>query len=260
MIGITGIGPLQSIFMDVHADVLIRYVSMLEKRRYVASITHFYLFFLILMDLSHALMRHEFFYISRDPSRTFGVHMANFSCIFTHVYSISTPHPPTRTQCHIVENQKDITSRNILLLTHYVICSHFCFALMHGWSHESPERCRQHVCATCCVCCGDGASWRWMRSAVWNSVDPLKWLLAATGERRSVLVTCGQLPHPHPQQNVHTASMLSYAAGKLQLGIFPLSPIKVWILHIIWNCIHTEDCSGHVDGPSWKGLLSTPRE
>lgn len=45
MIGITGIGPLQSISMDVHADVLIRYVGTLEKRRYVASITHYYYFF-----------------------------------------------------------------------------------------------------------------------------------------------------------------------------------------------------------------------
>lgn len=45
MIRITGIDPLQSISVDVQADVLIIFVSTLEKRRYVASITHFFFFF-----------------------------------------------------------------------------------------------------------------------------------------------------------------------------------------------------------------------
>lgn len=97
---------------------------------------------------------------------------------------------------------------DILLLTHYIMRSHFFFALMHGCSHAPPECRGLHVCATCCVCCGDGASWRWMRSAVWNSADPLKWLLVATRERERgrwpAWGTCGQMSHPHPRQNTHT--------------------------------------------------------
>lgn len=94
---------------------------------------------------------------------------------------------------------------DILLLTHYIMRSHFFFALMHGCSHAPPECRGLHVCATCCVCCGDGASWRWMRSAVWNSADPLKWLLAGTRERGRwpAWGTCGQMSHPHPRQNTH---------------------------------------------------------
>ena len=73
---------------------------------------------------------------------------------------------------------------NLLLLTHYIMCSHFIFALMHGCLRVLPERCRLHGCTTCtAVCCDDDLLWRWMRSAVWNSPDPLIWLLAGRRAR-----------------------------------------------------------------------------
>lgn len=88
---------------------------------------------------------------------------------------------------------KRTSPSDILLLTHYIMRSQFFFAHMHGCSH-APLECRGlHVCATCCVCCGDGASWRWMLSAVWNSADPLKWLLAGTREREREVTCVGNM-------------------------------------------------------------------
>lgn len=130
---------------------------------------------------------------------------------------------------------------DILLLTHYIMRSHFFFALMHGCSHAPPECRGLHVCATCCVCCGDGASWRWMRSAVWNSADPLKWLLVATRERER---EGGDLRGEHADRcltptldKTHTQSMFSVDYREIGLNPFPLIDSKS---HIQLICTWTK--------------------
>lgn len=119
--------------------------------------------------------------------------------------------PPTSIPTHNARywKIKRTSLPDILLLTHYIMHSHCFFAFMHGCSHAPPESPGLHAYATCSVCCGDGAPWRWMRSAVWNSADPLKWLLAATRER-------GDLRGEHADRcltptlnKTHTSSMFS---------------------------------------------------
>lgn len=111
---------------------------------------------------------------------------------------------------------------------------------MHGCTHAPPERRGLHACATCCVCCGDGAARRWMPSAVWNSADPLKWLLAATGERErgweaTCVVACGQMSPPHPQQNTQHLCLVQ-DTEKLGLDPYPLIDSKSIIpLICIWT-------------------------
>lgn len=102
--------------------------------------------------------------------------------------------PPRDAQCCVPENQKDVAQHSAFNSLHNAFS--FLFALLHGCSCTALERRGLHVCATCCVCCGDVSSWRWMGSAVWNSADPLKWLLAATRGRGDLRGTCGQMSHP----------------------------------------------------------------
>lgn len=113
---------------------------------------------------------------------------------FTHVLSVLFI-PPRDAQCCVLENQKDIVARHSAFNSLHNAFS-FLFALLHGCSRAVLKRRGLHVCATCCVCCGDVSSWRWMGSAVWNSADPLKWLLAATRGRGDLRGTCGQMSHP----------------------------------------------------------------
>lgn len=124
--------------------------------------------------------------------------------------------PPRDAQCRVPENQKDIVARHSAFNSLHNAFS-FLFALLHGCSRAALERRGLHVCATCCVCCGDVSSWRWMGSAVWNSADPLKWLLAATRGRGDLRGTCGQMSHPpnpsHAQRNAHNIYVWCWLQG-----------------------------------------------
>lgn len=113
----------------------------------------------------------------------------------------------------------------MLLLTHYVMCSSF-FSLFFSFIFFrtsarvlacSWRMCRRrHVRAACCVCVllPSGLSQRWLGPAVWNSADPLKWLLSAERERGrgDPRGMCGQmshtpLPSPPPHFKQSTASL-----------------------------------------------------
>lgn len=110
-------------------------------------------------------------------------------------------------QCRVPENQKDIVARHSAFNSlHNAFSFHFCTsARVLACSAGAPRA--ACVCHVLCVLWWRISSWRWMGSAVWNSADPLKWLLAATRGRGDLRGTCGQMSHPpHPpraQQNAH---------------------------------------------------------
>lgn len=104
--------------------------------------------------------------------------------------------PPRDAQCRVPENQKDIVARHSAFNSlHNAFSFLFCTsARVLACSAGAPRAaCVRHVL---CVLWWRISSWRWTGSAVWNSADPLKWLLAATRGRGDLRGTCGQMSHP----------------------------------------------------------------
>lgn len=123
----------------------------------------------LLIPLTHALIvltvselndEIKYSFHRRNTSNTPAGHLKQNTAdrtvlFFTPVYSLFIL-PTHTTPCS--GKSKGHHRQNIPLLTHYIMRSHFFIALMHGCSHSPAERCRLHACATCFMCCDDGAS------------------------------------------------------------------------------------------------------
>lgn len=142
---------------------------------------------------------------------------------FTHVLSVLFI-PPRDAQCRVPENQKDIVARHSAFNSlHNAFSFLFCTsARVLACSAGAPRAaCVRHVL---CVLWWRISSWRWTGSAVWNSADPLKWLLAATRGRGDLRGTCGQMSHPLPSPSRSTKRSqhlcLVFTAGRWGSNLF----------------------------------------